>query len=108
MAVLAIVRGHGITRQMYDDLRRTVNWESKPPAGAIFHAAGFDEAGDLHAADVWESSDLMNEFFSTRLLPAMKDLQIPPPEVTVYELANANAFRGVQKFLSTDRLWMKR
>ena len=104
MAVLAIVKGKGITRAMYEALRKEVAWESTNPPGAVFHAAAFDRDGDLHAADVWESADLMNEFFAKRLLPAMQTLDIPPPEVEVFKLVNANAYRSVQKYVLTERL----
>ena len=107
MAVLAIVRGKGITRAMYEALRKEVAWESSNPPGAIFHAAAFDDRGDLHAADVWESAELMNEFFAKRLLPSMQTLDIPPPEVEVHAVVNVNAYKGVQKYVLTERLWMK-
>ena len=104
MPVLAIVKGKGITRAMYESLRKEVDWENHTPPGAIFHAVAFDDAGDLQAADVWESADAMNEFFAKRLLPAMQSLGIPPPVVEIHRSTNINAYRGIQKYVLTDRL----
>lgn len=99
MAVLAIFRGPGITQAMYQSLRTEVDWETRNPAGAIFHAATIDEKGDLHVADMWESAELMNAFFAERLLPAMQKLHIPPPSVEVYPVINATAYRGVERYI---------
>ena len=46
MAILAIVTGDGFTKQMYEQLRKEVDWEHKHPAGVIFHAASFDNSGN--------------------------------------------------------------
>jgi hypothetical protein len=107
MPVLAIVSGKGITRAMYEALRKEVAWESENPPGAIFHAAAFDDDNDLHAADVWESADRMNEFFAKRLLPAMQALGIPPPDVAVYPIGTLTAYRSIQKYVVTERFWVR-
>ena len=53
MAILAIVTGSNLTKKMYEDLRKEVKWESDHPAGAYFHAAGFDDSGNnMYVADV--------------------------------------------------------
>jgi hypothetical protein len=99
MAILVIFTGKGITKQMYEALRPEVKWETNRPPGGLFHACGFDEAGDLHVADVWESVEAMNEFVTTRLLPGMKNLGIPPPEVSVFPAHNLNVYPEATKFL---------
>ncbi len=50
MAILAIFYGRGITKAMYEALRKEVKWEQQLATGGVFHAAGFDESGDLHVA----------------------------------------------------------
>src|SRR5258705_4673710 len=90
MAVLAIFTGKGITKQMYEALRTEVSWEGKHRAGALVHACGFDEAGDLHVADVWDSAESMTSFVDMRLAPAFAKLGFPPPSVSVFPLHNAN------------------
>ncbi len=99
MAVLAIFTGKGITREMYEALRKEVKWESHHAAGGVMHACGFDAAGDLHVADVWESEEAMGAFVSTRLLPAMKKLGVPPPEVTTFPAHNVNIYPNTRKYL---------
>jgi len=98
MAVLAIFTGTGLTKQLYEALRPEVAWETKHPRGAVLHACGFDDAGTLHVADVWESADLMNDFVNNRLAPAMKKLGVPPPSVSVYPAHNVNVFPGAREF----------
>jgi hypothetical protein len=97
MAVLAIFTGDGITRSMYESLRREVKRESQQPAGGLLHACGFDEKGNLHVADVWESAEAMGAFVDGRLLPAMKRLGVPPPSVAVYPAHNVNVHPGAAK-----------
>ena len=92
MAILAIFTGKGMTRAMYEGLRPEVNWERNHPQGALLHACGFDDKGDLHVADVWESAESMMQFVNSRLAPAMQKLKIPQPAVEVYPLSNMNVY----------------
>jgi hypothetical protein len=39
MAVLGIFTGQGFTKELYEELRKEVDWENNPPAGIILHAA---------------------------------------------------------------------
>jgi hypothetical protein len=41
-----------------------VNWEGNPPPGVIFHAMLFDDSGKFCVAEVWESEEQWNNFFS--------------------------------------------
>jgi hypothetical protein len=99
MAILAIFTGEGITSEMYDALREEVGWERMYPKGVISHAAAFDEHGNAHVVDVWESPEALDEFVNTRLGPAIQMLGIPQPIVEVYPLYNLNAFAGIQRHL---------
>lgn len=90
MSILAIFYGKGFTKNMYEALRKEVKWESQLADGGIFHAAGFDDSGDLHVADVWKSEQDMNNFVSSRLAPGMQKLNIPMPEVKIYPAHNVN------------------
>jgi hypothetical protein len=38
--------GNSITKQMYNSLRKEVDWEYKHPTGVILHAAAFDDSGN--------------------------------------------------------------
>lgn len=53
MASLAIFTGNNVTKQMYEALRKEVDWEHNHPAGVILHAAGFDDSGNnVRVADI--------------------------------------------------------
>ena len=99
MAILAIFTGKGISKEQYEALRKEVHWENTLPKGAIIHIASFDESGDAHVADVWSSSEELNEFVATRLMPAMQKLKIPPPKVDVYPTHNINAYSAVSQYI---------
>lgn len=98
MAILVIFTGTGITKQMYEDLRQDVKWEQDKPRGAIFHVASTDSAGNTHVADVWESEELLNDFVTKRLVPAMQKRNISPPKAEIFQVHNINAFPGIDSF----------
>ncbi len=98
MAILVIFQGKGFTKAMYEALRKEVKWEQQLAAGGIFHAAGFDESGDLHVADVWQSPEDMNSFLGSRLAPAIQKLNIPMPEVKVYPAHNINVHPNADEY----------
>jgi hypothetical protein len=98
MAILAIFSGKGITQKMYESLRPETNWEKNHPPGGLFHAAGFDDKGDLHVADVWESTEAMDKSISSRLMPAMKKLNIPAPAVQIFPLHNMNVYPAADRY----------
>ena len=98
MAILAIFYGKGFTKENYEALRPMVNWEKDNPDGGIFHAASFDDKGDIHVADVWESVEKMNAFVGSRLAPAFQKLNIPQPEVQVYPIHNITAYSSVKNY----------
>jgi hypothetical protein len=99
MAVLVIFSGEGFTKQMYESLRPEVKWETNLAPGGLVHACGFDGAGNLHVADVWESEDAMNAFVGTRLIPGFNKLGIPIPSVSIFPLHNLNVYPDAKKFL---------
>jgi len=97
MAVMAFFVGK-ISKEQYDTIRREINWEGNPPAGVLSHAASFDDTGQAHVADVWESPEQMNDFAQKTLMPAFARHNIPPLSVTVYPLYNLNAYKGLAKY----------
>ena len=98
MAILAIFYGQGFTKDMYEKLRGEVQWEKKLADGAVFHAAGFDAAGDIHVADVWQSQEAMDSFVGSRLAPAFQKLNIPMPKVEVYPAHNINVHPNAEQY----------
>jgi hypothetical protein len=99
MAILVIFTGAGIDQDKYETLRREIGWESAHPPGAIVHAASFDESGDAHVVDVWESPEALDAFVQTHLAPTMQKHGIPQPRVEVYPLHNLDAYSGIERYL---------
>jgi hypothetical protein len=97
MPVLAIFTGK-VTKAQYDILRNEVDWENKHPAGGIFHAASFDDQGNVHVADVWASAEDLNAFAQKHLMPAFAKHKIPPPSVAVYPTHRVLAYDAVKQF----------
>jgi len=95
--VLAIFTG-AISKEQYDTLRREVNWEGNIPKGVMVHAVGFDPAGGIHVADVWESAELLNEFVGSRLMPTFQKHGLQPPNVEVYPTHNVNSYSGIDAY----------
>lgn len=99
MPILAIFTGMGITKDMYENLRKEINWEENNPDGGIFHVAAFDEQGNIHVADVWESVETMNAFVNDHLMPAMQKFNIPAPKVEVFPVHNITTYHSVEKYI---------
>jgi hypothetical protein len=98
MAILAIVTGDGFTKHMYEQLRKEVDWEHKHPSGVIFHAASFDNSGNnIRVADIWESEQDFNNFFSSRLKPVMEKINAPMPKMEIFTIHNVNAYAAIDK-----------
>jgi hypothetical protein len=98
MALLAIFSGKGFTKAMYEALRSEVKWETNLAPGGLLHACGFDENGDIHVTDVWESEAQMNAFVTERLIPGFQKVGAPMPQVNVFPLHNANVYPAAQRF----------
>lgn len=52
MAILGIFTGQGFTKELYEELRKEVDWENNPPAGIILHAAALDKSGNIQLVDL--------------------------------------------------------
>lgn len=63
----------GGTQAQYDALHGQMGVDQNPPAGMIFHMAGPIEDG-WGVIDVWESRAAFDQFFSSRLAPALQEL----------------------------------
>src|ERR1700739_3095252 len=99
MAILAIFTGPGVTKDHYETLRRELGWERQHPKGGIFHVASFDDAGDAHVVDVWESKEALDAFVSGQLAPTMQKHQIPLPQVEVYPVHSLNAYPTIERYM---------
>jgi hypothetical protein len=98
MAILAIFKTNNITKEMYETLRKEVDWEHQHPDGALFHAGAFDDSGNFCVADIWESDEHLNKFVTSRLLPVMKKINMPMPEGEIFQINDVSAFREVREW----------
>ena len=92
MAIIAVFTGKGFTIDMYERLRQEVGWETEPIDCWLMHAVGFDESGELHMINIWESTEKMKEGFASRLMPVMQKIGIPAPRADIYPAYNLNVF----------------
>jgi hypothetical protein len=97
MAILAIHTGK-ITKEMYENIGKEVNWESNPPPGVIFHTGSFDNSGDICVAEIWESEDQWNKFLDTRLKPTLQKINAPIPNTQIFQIHAINALPGLDKY----------
>jgi hypothetical protein len=98
MAILGIFTGEGFTKQMYEDLKREVNWENNPPAGVILHAAGLDKSGNIQVTDLWESEKDFTNFVNGRLKAGFDKINAPMPKGELYQVHNINAYQGIDSY----------
>jgi hypothetical protein len=98
MAILGIFTGQGFTKQMYENLKKEVDWENNPPTGVILHAAGLDNSGNIQVADLWESEQDFNNFATTRLKAGFEKINAPMPKGEIYQVHNVNAFQGIDSY----------
>ena len=97
MPVLALFTGK-LTKAQYDTLRAEIDWENRHPAGGISHAASFDDNGQIHVADVWESADHLNAFAQNHLMPAFARHKLAPPSVAVYPAYRVIAYPSISEY----------
>ena len=98
MTILAIFKTNKITKEMYETLRKEVDWEHQHPDGALFHAAAFDNSGNFCVTDIWESDEHLNKFVTSRLLPVMKKINMLMPEGEIFQINDVSAFREVREW----------
>jgi hypothetical protein len=100
MAVLAIFTGNNVTKQMYESLRKEVDWEHNHPTGGILHAAAFDDSSNnIHIADVWKSKEDLNRFVNEKLMPAMQKFKVPTPQVEIFQIHNIHAYHDIDNYM---------
>jgi hypothetical protein len=98
MTILAIHTGNRITKDMYENVRKEVNWEGNTPPGVIFHAAYFDNSGNFSVTEIWESEDQWNNFLNTRLKPSFQKGNVPPPKTQIFQIHKIDALPGLDSY----------
>ena len=95
MPIIAIFESDAIQKEVYEALRRAVDWEKNPPAGVISHVASFDEGGKLVVVDVWESQEQLETFLRDRLAPELQKRGLPIPAARILSTHVVTAYPGV-------------
>jgi hypothetical protein len=73
-----------VTVELYDEVRRLVNWEGDKPPGGVFHVAAVGDDG-LHVTDVWQSAEEFQRFADDRLMPGVKEVGLTTePNLAIY------------------------
>lgn len=98
MAILGIFTGQGFTKQMYEDLKREVGWETNPPAGIIVHATGLDEAGNIQVVNIWQSEKDFTNFVDSRLKAGFDKINVPMPKGEFYQVHDIVAHQGIDSY----------
>lgn len=83
--IVMLMQWTGVTKELYEKVRKQVNWEGEVPKGAVLHIAAFDEKG-IRVTDIWESEEDLNSFIQNRLMPVTKELIDTEPNVEIYPL----------------------
>jgi hypothetical protein len=91
MATVMLMEWPGVTEDQYKQVMRTLDLDKKPPAGGIFHVAGFN-SGTLRVVDIWESQQAFEKFQKDRLDAAVQKAGINgQPKVQFYPAHNIYA-----------------
>jgi hypothetical protein len=84
MKTVMIMKWEDVTKEQYEQVRKSVNWEGNPPKGAIFHTASFG-SNALHVVDLWETPEDFNKFVEQRLSKGTEAAGIKgQPQVETY------------------------
>jgi hypothetical protein len=85
MATVMLMHWPEVTKEKYEEVRRSVNWEGEAPAGAKFHTAWMADDG-FHVLDLWDSKPQFEKFVQDRLSAAVAAAGIGgQPNVELYE-----------------------
>jgi quinol monooxygenase YgiN len=81
MAIVLVFEGAGISQAQYDQVRKEVSPDNKPPAGMLYHVAGPTAKG-FRVMEVWENQAAADKFFQDKLAQALPKANINvKPEV---------------------------
>ena len=97
MAILALIKADGVSKEIYEQLRKEVNWEGNPPPGGMFHVAGTENNG-MRVVDIWSSEQDFHNFVNSRLKPALQKRNAPVPDAEIIQIHNINVFPGLEKY----------
>jgi hypothetical protein len=87
MAIVLVFEGAGVTQAQYDQVRKEVSPDNKPPAGMLYHVAG-PAASGWRVIEVWESQAAADKFFHDKLGQALPkaNINVKPQVAEVYNI----------------------
>src|SRR6266542_2905334 len=103
MAIAVLVEWDGVTPEQYDEMIRRMNVGGVSLPGGIFHVAGPTENG-WRVVDVWESEEVLRTFVEGTLMPLLKDMKLPPPQVSPWPAYNTLSTRLEEVQASRQRI----
>lgn len=83
--IVMLMQWTGVTKELYEKVRKQVNWEGEIPKGAVLHITAFDEKG-IRVTDIWKSEEDLNNFIQNRLMPVTGKLVETKPNIEIYPL----------------------
>ena len=104
MSTVMFMEWAGVTQDQYNQVMRNLDLDKNPPAGGIFHVAGFT-GGTLRVLDVWDSQQAFEKFQKDRITPAVQKAGITTqPKVQFYPVHNLYApnIEAIRKAGSTS------
>jgi hypothetical protein len=97
MPIAVYMRWPNIGVDEYEQIRERVRWEEEVPDGAVFHVASPEPGGTMRVFDIWESSEKLDAFIGSRILPALKELGIESDaEIVPCEVHRMFAPNGIE------------
>lgn len=91
MPTVMLMEWAGVSQNQYNQTMKALDLDTNPPAGGIFHVAGFTE-GTLRVLDIWESQQAFEQFQRDRLTAAVQKAGIGgQPKVQFYPAHNIYA-----------------
>ena len=88
MATVMLMEWPDVKQEQYNRVMSNLGLDKNPPAGAIFHVAGFT-AGGLRVLDIWDSQQAFERFQKDRLTAAVQKAGITgEPKVQFFPVHN--------------------
>jgi len=90
MAIGVIFEGAGVSQEQYQQMLNEVAGGNTPAPGLLYHAAGVGEDG-LVVFEVWESQEVLQQFFEEQLGQALQraNISVQPKFVQIVNTMQA-------------------
>jgi len=87
MAIVLVFDSAGVTLAQYDQVRKEVAPDNKPPAGMLYHVAA-STADGIRVIEVWDSQAAADKFFKDKLAQALPkaNINVKPQVAQVHNI----------------------